>query len=43
MAPEAAETQTRCTKIASTFEGKKTAILEEARKTKQKGSSMLEI
>lgn len=38
---EAAETETRCTDLAGEFEGKKTAILEEARATKAKGATML--
>ena len=32
-----------CTELAGTFEGKKTAILEEARATKSKGADMLKI
>jgi hypothetical protein len=43
MQAQAAETQERCQELAGRFDGKKTAILEEARKTKDKGSSMLEI
>src|SRR3954447_19096557 len=43
MHEEAAETERRCTELGGTFEGKKTAILEEARETKQKAASMLEI
>jgi hypothetical protein len=43
MRDEAAETERRCTELASTFEGKKTAILDEARTTKSKGSDMLKI
>jgi hypothetical protein len=38
---EAAEVEKRCTELAGTFEGKKTAILEEARTVKNKGSEML--
>jgi len=41
MAKEAAETAERCEKAASTFEGKKTAILEEAREVKKKASEMM--
>jgi len=38
---EASETQKRCTQLAGTFRGKKSAILEEARDVKQKGATML--
>ena len=41
MHDEAAETEKRCTDLASTFDGKKTAILEEARTTKAKGAEMM--
>jgi hypothetical protein len=41
MNSEAEETEARCTALAGAFEGKKTAIIEEARATKDKGSSML--
>lgn len=41
MREEAAETERRCTDLADTFEGKKTAILEEARATKSKGADMM--
>ena len=41
MREEAAETQKRCTELAGTFAGKKTAILEEARDTKSKGAEMM--
>lgn len=41
MATEAAETEERCMKLASTFEGKKTAILDEARQVKKKASEMM--
>ena len=41
MAKEAAETEERCTKLAGTFEGKKTAILGEAREVKKKASEMM--
>ena len=43
MAKEAAETEERCTELAGSFDGKKTAILEEARTTKGKGADMLKI
>jgi hypothetical protein len=43
MAEEAAETERRCKQLAGTFNGKKSAILEEAKETKEKGASMLEI
>jgi hypothetical protein len=38
---EAAETEKRGTELAATFEGKKTAILDEARNVKSKGADML--
>ena len=41
MHEEAAETEERCTELAGTFDGKKTAILEEARATKAKGAEMM--
>jgi hypothetical protein len=41
MNQEASETETRCSKVAANFEGKKTAIQDEARSTKQKGAEML--
>ncbi len=41
MAKEAAETEERCTEIATSFEGKKTAILDEAREVKKKASEMM--
>jgi hypothetical protein len=43
MRAEAAETEKRCTELAASFEGKKTAILDEARTTKGKGADMLKI
>jgi hypothetical protein len=43
MHDEAAETERRCTELGGLFEGKKTAILEEARETKDKASAMLKI
>jgi len=39
---EARETQKRCTALAGTFKGKKTAILESARETKQEATEMRE-
>ena len=39
---EARETQRRCTALASSFKGKKTAILEEARGVKQEATEMRE-
>ena len=42
MKTDAAETEKRCTELAGTFDGKKTAILEEARETKAKAASMLQ-
>ena len=41
MHKEAAETEQRCTELADTFDGKKTAILDEARATKSKGAEMM--
>ncbi|MFN2629252.1 MAG: hypothetical protein ABR569_11535 [Gaiellaceae bacterium] len=41
MAEEAARTEQRCTELASTFEGKKTAILDEAREVKSKAAEMM--
>jgi coenzyme F420-reducing hydrogenase alpha subunit len=41
MAKEAAETAERCEEVAGTFEGKKTAILEEAREVKKKAADMM--
>ncbi|MBA2740940.1 MAG: hypothetical protein H0U46_02900 [Actinobacteria bacterium] len=38
MNQEAAETERRCTQLADSMEGKKTAILEEARATKSKAA-----
>jgi hypothetical protein len=37
---EARETQKRCTAVASTFKGKKTAIVEQAREVKKEASEM---
>jgi coenzyme F420-reducing hydrogenase alpha subunit len=41
MAKEAVETAERCEQVAGTFEGKKTAILEEAREVKKKAAEMM--
>src|SRR6266513_5138271 len=41
MAEEAAKTEERCTEVAGTFEGKKTAILDEAREVKKKAAEMM--
>lgn len=41
MHKEAAETEQRCTDLAGSFNGKKTAILDEARATKSKGAEMM--
>ena len=41
MQTEAEETEQRGVALAGTFEGKKTAILDEAREVKQKGATML--
>jgi hypothetical protein len=41
MHEEAAETESRCTELAGTLDGKKTAILEVARETKGKGAEMM--
>ena len=41
MHSEAAETEERCTALSESFDGKKTAILEEARSTKAKGAEMM--
>lgn len=43
MREQAVETERRCTDLAGTFEGKKTAILGEARATKSKGAEMMKI
>jgi hypothetical protein len=42
MGEEARETEERCTKVAGEFDGKKTAILEAARETKQEATKMME-
>ena len=41
MRDEAKETEDRGTEVASSFEGKKTAILEKARETKQEATEMM--
>jgi len=43
MHDEAAETERRCSELAGSFDGKKTAILEEAKETRDKAAQMLEI
>jgi len=43
MQQQSAQTEQRCTELAGTFEGKKTAILDEARDVKGKGADMLKI
>ncbi|HEY3759142.1 MAG TPA: hypothetical protein VGL37_05235 [Solirubrobacteraceae bacterium] len=42
MHDEALETEARCTEVAGEFDGKKTAILEEALKVKQEATEMME-
>jgi hypothetical protein len=42
MHAEAKETEERATEVAGTFEGKKTAILDEAREVKQKATEMMQ-
>jgi hypothetical protein len=41
MRKEAEETEERCTKLAENMDGKKTAILEKARETKQEATEMM--
>ena len=41
MRTEAEETEERCTKLAEDLDGKKTAILEKARETKQEATEMM--
>jgi hypothetical protein len=41
MHEEAAETEARCTEVAGQFDGKKTAILEEAKEVKQEATEMM--
>jgi hypothetical protein len=42
MSEEAAEAETRATRVAETIEGKKTAILDKARETKRKAQDMMD-
>jgi hypothetical protein len=42
MRDEAVETAERCTEVASGFDGKKTAIIEAARETKQEATEMMQ-
>ena len=42
MGQEAKETEQRCTQLADSIEGKKTAIQEKARETKQEASAMMD-
>jgi hypothetical protein len=42
MGEQAAETADRCTEVAGEFDGKKTAIVEAARETKQEATEMME-
>ncbi|MBJ7330946.1 MAG: hypothetical protein JHC95_13690 [Solirubrobacteraceae bacterium] len=42
MHDEAAQTEERCTEVAGTFEGKKTAILDAARETRDEATKMME-
>jgi hypothetical protein len=42
MSDQASETEQRCTEVAGEFDGKKTAILELARETKQEATEMME-
>jgi hypothetical protein len=41
MGQEAAETEQRCTELAGTFDGKKTAILDAGRETRQEAEEMM--
>jgi hypothetical protein len=41
MAAEAKETEERCTELAEELDGKKTAVLEKARETKQEATEMM--
>jgi hypothetical protein len=41
MGEEAAETEQRCTEVAGTFDGKKTAILDAGRETRQEAEEMM--
>jgi len=42
MKDEASETERRCTEVAAQFDGKKTAIVEEGRQTKQEVTEMMQ-
>jgi hypothetical protein len=42
MHEEAVETEERCTELAGSFDGKKTAILEKAREVRDEGTEMME-
>jgi hypothetical protein len=42
MGQEAAETEQRCTELAGTFDGKKTAILDAGRETRQEAEEMMQ-
>lgn len=42
MREEAGETEERCTELAGTLDGKKTAILDKARETKQEAAEMMD-
>jgi hypothetical protein len=41
MGEEAAETEQRCTEVAGTFDGKKTAIIDAGRETRQEAEEMM--
>ncbi len=41
MGDDAAETEQRCTEVAGTFDGKKTAIIEAGRETRQEAEEMM--
>jgi hypothetical protein len=43
MGSEAAETEKRCKQLGGGFNGKKTAIMQEAKETKEKAASMMDI
>jgi hypothetical protein len=43
MKDEASETERRCTEVAGQFDGKKTAIVEASRETKQEATEMMKI
>jgi hypothetical protein len=42
MHEEAGETEERCTEVAEALDGKKTAVLEKARETRQEATEMME-